>query len=230
MDYGYHISKLVGRKVNETMLHTLTILTVMRLLSEAQLNCQNGYATYERIPNHKLIGFQEKTVKLSISYFLCYSISFFWVLKTIHTSNLICTMGQYLGARCRRPSGNGWKMHWLVQKYRQPKCYCLWILQFRGERLGDKYFLNVTFRELFQSGKSRSRHSKFGQEKHRWQESRCFFALLGVYSGLEPTVQLVADENFDHFTQICLKSGSDLTYCYYWNMQSRIYSHFIYIS
>jgi hypothetical protein len=30
--------------------------------SEAKLNCSRGYVTYERIPNHRLIGFQEKMV------------------------------------------------------------------------------------------------------------------------------------------------------------------------
>ena len=81
MAYGQNISQLVGRKLNETMLHTLTILTVMRLLSEgksivdftctkyvkyvlysAQLNCNEGYVSYERIPNHQLVGFQETTL------------------------------------------------------------------------------------------------------------------------------------------------------------------------
>ena len=30
--------------------------------SEAKLNCSRGYVAYERIPNHRLIGFQEKMV------------------------------------------------------------------------------------------------------------------------------------------------------------------------
>ena len=34
MEYGREVSKLIGRKLNETMLHTLTILTVLRLLSD----------------------------------------------------------------------------------------------------------------------------------------------------------------------------------------------------
>ena len=50
----------IGRKINETMIQTLTILTVLRLLGDAKSNCSRGYITYERIPNHKLIGFQEK--------------------------------------------------------------------------------------------------------------------------------------------------------------------------
>ena len=28
----------------------------------AKFNCQRGHLTYERIPNHKLIGFQDKVV------------------------------------------------------------------------------------------------------------------------------------------------------------------------
>ena len=63
MEYGNGISRLIGRRINETMIHTLTLLTVLRLLSEAKLNCSRGYVTYERIPNHRLIGFQEKMVR-----------------------------------------------------------------------------------------------------------------------------------------------------------------------
>ena len=62
MDYGQRASRLIGKKINETMIHTLTILTVLRLLSDAKINCSRGHVTYERIPNHKLIGFQEKMV------------------------------------------------------------------------------------------------------------------------------------------------------------------------
>ena len=36
MEYGREVSKLIGRKLNETMLHSLTILTVLRLLSDGK--------------------------------------------------------------------------------------------------------------------------------------------------------------------------------------------------
>ena len=32
MEYGNGISRLIGRRINETMIHTLTLLTVLRLL------------------------------------------------------------------------------------------------------------------------------------------------------------------------------------------------------
>ncbi len=60
--YGQRISRLIGQKVNQTMIHTLTLLTVLRLLSDAKLTCHRGFVTYERIPNHKLVGFEEKVV------------------------------------------------------------------------------------------------------------------------------------------------------------------------
>ena len=65
MDYGHRISKLIGKKLNETMIHSLTILTVLRLLSDAKITCTRGHVTYERIPDHRLIGFQEKMVSQS---------------------------------------------------------------------------------------------------------------------------------------------------------------------
>ena len=36
MEYGRDVSRLIGRKLNETMLHALTILTVLRLLSDGK--------------------------------------------------------------------------------------------------------------------------------------------------------------------------------------------------
>ena len=124
MEYN-SLSQWIGRQLNQTMLHTLTLLTVMRLLSQgksyfsilafftnfwpikrlaclitllsrkllvfqnlknlytlamsnetffmwfstivhvAQLNCHQsqGFISYERIPNHRLAGFPEKTLR-----------------------------------------------------------------------------------------------------------------------------------------------------------------------
>ena len=56
----------------------------------------------------------------------------------------------------------------------------------------------------FESGKSRTRLTS-QKESHRWQESRCYYALIGVYSGTESRVELVPDEDFDHFSQICVR-------------------------
>ena len=40
MEYGREVSRLIGKKLNETMLHTLTILTVLRLLSDGKIHYQ----------------------------------------------------------------------------------------------------------------------------------------------------------------------------------------------
>ena len=40
MEYGREVSRLIGKKLNETMLHTLTILTVLRLLSDGKIYYQ----------------------------------------------------------------------------------------------------------------------------------------------------------------------------------------------
>ena len=65
MDYGHKISRLIGKTLNETMIQSLTILTVLRLLTDAKISCTRGYVTYERVPNYRLIGFQEKMVSHS---------------------------------------------------------------------------------------------------------------------------------------------------------------------
>lgn len=56
-----------------------------------------------------------------------------------------------------------------------------------------------------QAGKSRAMISP---EQHRWQESKCSFALVGVHTEPEVPPSLIPDEETDHFSQICLKKGS----------------------
>ena len=58
----------------------------------------------------------------------------------------------------------------------------------------------------FESGKSRTRLTS-QKESHRWQESKCHYALVGIHSGSDSEVQLVQDNSFDHFTQLCLRKG-----------------------
>ena len=61
----------------------------------------------------------------------------------------------------------------------------------------------------FESGKSRTRlTSAQGRESHRWQESKCHYAVVGeVPKPGSSEVQFVQDDSFDHFSQLCLRKG-----------------------
>jgi hypothetical protein len=60
----------------------------------------------------------------------------------------------------------------------------------------------------FENGKSRARLSP-EPEAHRWQESRCHFAKVGVFNDdLDSEVRLIQDSEFDHFSEICVKKGN----------------------
>ena len=62
----------------------------------------------------------------------------------------------------------------------------------------------------FESGKSRTRLSSAqSRESHRWQESKCHYAVVGVAPKPGSSeVQLVQDDSFDHFSQLCLRKGT----------------------
>ena len=92
----------------------------------AKFNCQRGHLTYERIPNHKLIGFQDKVVSALSSE----------VKKPFYNNTgLILT-----DSRRGRPSRNGTKLHILVQYkyYRQQWTRSLWIFQLRVWQIKNK--------------------------------------------------------------------------------------------
>ena len=200
MEYRHSLSHLIGRQLNQTMLHTLTLLTVMRLLSQgkssqtpdqsilafeichshlAQLNCHQGqgFISYERIPNHRLEGLPETSL----------------VRDVLDPAEMVEKCMEF----CQGQNSNN-----------SVSCG-FFNLQVSKKNVNE--FL-ISLSSYHQSGKSRSRLNFGPAEKHRWHESQCHFALLGQVDSSEkmeppPPVQLQPDEKFDHFAQICLSPG-----------------------